>query len=248
MLNQIMRRIRLLPALIFFGALLLTLKLGNIMHGMAEMQAEMSIQTAQAQAQDAGQNAAQEPPAQEPQQEASRPDPAMQAPELVPSDIPGDATPLPTTDDQPILRDPERLTRSEIRLLQELGQRRRELDNRERELNQRETLLKAAEQKLVSQQGELEEIRTEIKGLLRQVDEEEKDRLANLVRIYEGMKPRDAATIFNELEMPVLLGVVERMNPRRLSPVVAAMSPDRARLLTRELAERQDVPALPQPQ
>ena len=29
------------------------------------------------------------------------------------------------------------------------------------------------------------------------------------------MKPRDAATIFNDLDMPVLLAVVDRMKERR---------------------------------
>ena len=58
-----------------------------------------------------------------------------------------------------------------------------------------------------------------------------------LVRLYESMKPRDAATIFNDLEMPVLLQVLDRMNERKAAPVLAAMQPERARQVTAQLAE-----------
>jgi flagellar motility protein MotE (MotC chaperone) len=50
------------------------------------------------------------------------------------------------------------------------------------------------------------------------------------------MKPRDAATIFNDLEMPVLLGVVDRMKDRTAAPILAAMQPEKARELTIKLA------------
>ena len=53
-----------------------------------------------------------------------------------------------------------------------------------------------------------------------------------LVKVYEAMKPRDAATIFNDLEMPVLLQVVDRMKEAKAAPVLAAMQPDKARDLT----------------
>ncbi len=56
------------------------------------------------------------------------------------------------------------------------------------------------------------------------------------MKVYEGMKPRDAATIFNDLDMNVLLGVVDRMKDRKAAPVLAAMQPDKARELTTKLA------------
>ena len=51
------------------------------------------------------------------------------------------------------------------------------------------------------------------------------------------MKPRDAATIFNDLEMPVLLQVVDRMKDAKAALVLAAMQPDKARDLTAKLAQ-----------
>jgi flagellar motility protein MotE (MotC chaperone) len=58
-----------------------------------------------------------------------------------------------------------------------------------------------------------------------------------LVKLYESMKPRDAATIFNDLEMAVLLQVVDRMKEAKAAPVLAAMQPDKARELTAKLAD-----------
>ena len=46
----------------------------------------------------------------------------------------------------------------------------------------------------------------------------------------------DAAVIFDELEMPVLLPIADRMREAKAAPVLAAMRPDRARTLTAELA------------
>ena len=48
-----------------------------------------------------------------------------------------------------------------------------------------------------------------------------------LVKLYEAMKPRDAATIFNDLEMPVLLQVVDRMKEARRRRCWRRCSPTR---------------------
>ncbi len=52
------------------------------------------------------------------------------------------------------------------------------------------------------------------------------------------MKPKDAAEIFDNLELPVLVDVTGRMKEAKLAPVLAAMTPERARILTVKLAQR----------
>jgi flagellar motility protein MotE (MotC chaperone) len=56
--------------------------------------------------------------------------------------------------------------------------------------------------------------------------------------MYENMKPRDAAKIFDHLEMGVLLEVASQINPRRMSDILAQMSAESAERLTVELASR----------
>ena len=69
-------------------------------------------------------------------------------------------------------------------------------------------------------------------------DEAEAARFKGLVTMYETMKPRDAAKIFDRLEVGVLLKVASQINPRNMSEILALMSPDRAEHLTVELANR----------
>lgn len=52
------------------------------------------------------------------------------------------------------------------------------------------------------------------------------------------MKPREAARIFEQLDMPVLLDVLEHMKELKASPILASMDPAKARQVTLSLAER----------
>ena len=63
-------------------------------------------------------------------------------------------------------------------------------------------------------------------------------KLKSLVIMYEGMKPKDAARIFDKLDQSVLVDVASVMNPRKLADVLALMNADMAQRLTVELARR----------
>ena len=56
--------------------------------------------------------------------------------------------------------------------------------------------------------------------------------------MYENMRAKDAAKIFDRLEMRILVEVVSQINPRRMSDIMAQMQPDMAERLTVELANR----------
>jgi flagellar motility protein MotE (MotC chaperone) len=135
---------------------------------------------------------------------------------------------------------------SEMRmeLFEDLTRRRKALEAQEREMAVREALLKAAEKELDQKYKELVSLRTEIQDLLEEQTEEEKQRVASLVKIYEGMKPKDAARIFNTLDMDILLNVVSRMSERKSAPIIASMDPSRARALTIMLMEQKSLPTL----
>ena len=111
-----------------------------------------------------------------------------------------------------------------------------ELDRRAEELNQRELLIQASEQRVTARLEEMRALQTRLEGELRARDEREEAGIRQLVRVYESMRPRDAATILDDLEMPVLLQVIDRMREAKAAPVLAAMRPDRARAVTTELS------------
>ena len=138
--------------------------------------------------------------------------------------------------------DPFSLTDTEIELLQALAKRRETIDLREREVESREALLAAAETRIEEKIASLETLQSRIEDLLIQYDEQEERQITSLVKIYEAMKPKEAARIFEKLDMPVLLDVVERMKERKASAVLAKMDPAKAKTVTLELAQRRDLP------
>jgi len=101
---------------------------------------------------------------------------------------------------------------------------------------------KAAEQRIDQKITELEQLQATIEDLLVQHDEQDEAQMQSLVKIYESMKPKDAARIFEELDMEVLLEVVERMKERKTAPILAQMNPERAKEVTLELAQRRELP------
>ncbi len=137
---------------------------------------------------------------------------------------------------------------AERAVLLDLRQRRLALDARARELDQREAEMAAADRRLGARVQQLSALQTRLESLEAGRRQHSAENWTGLVRVYEAMKPRDAAAIFDVLDMQVLLQVLDRMQERRAALVLAAMQPDRARLATQMLAEmrtRAVTPAAP---
>jgi len=127
---------------------------------------------------------------------------------------------------------------AERAILERLQERRQELDARARELDIREGLIAAAEKRVEGKIGELKQAQAQLGTAEQKKDEAEVARLKGLITMYENMKPRDAAKIFDHLEMSVLFEVASQINPRKMSDILALMSAETADKLTVELANR----------
>jgi flagellar motility protein MotE (MotC chaperone) len=125
---------------------------------------------------------------------------------------------------------------AERQLLLDLRSRRVELDAREKVLAEREAVLDAAEHRLTGRVAEMAALQTKLEGLEKARREHDEANWAGLVKVYETMKPREAASIFNDMDMPVLVQVIDRMKEAKAAQVLGAMQPDRARLVTAQLA------------
>lgn len=133
------------------------------------------------------------------------------------------------------------LSPAEKAILERLGERREELEGRMRELEMRERLLDSAEKKLDGRAGDLKALEEKVSPAAKASADEAKA-IKNLVIMYESMKPKDAARVFDRLGLEVLVPVVQQMNPRKMSEVLAAMSPERAERLTVALATSGRIP------
>jgi flagellar motility protein MotE (MotC chaperone) len=153
---------------------------------------------------------------------------------------PAAASPTPATAEKAAAIDPLSMSPSEIDLLQKLAERRAELDKRAADLSSREILLQAAEKRVDEKIAKLAALEKDIDDIVEKQNQETEQRTKSLVKIYETMSPKDAARIFEQLDMGVLLAVVEHMKERNAAPILAAMDPAKARTVTQALAERRD--------
>lgn len=235
-------RIRLLPMVIFVSLLMLSVRLGDLWQGLAEgmRQTEIGANTALAAPGALPEGKAGGPPASIIQlaQSTGTPD-ADQGGD--PLQRPPGVSFAPAIQGDPA-SDPLNYTQSEIDLLQKLAERREVIAQREAELAQREALVAAAEARIDRKVGELQSLEGTIEGLLKKHDELEMQKINQLVKIYAAMKPKDAARIFNDLDMPILITVMENMKESKSAPILAAMDSDKARVLTQELSQRRRIP------
>jgi flagellar motility protein MotE (MotC chaperone) len=123
-------------------------------------------------------------------------------------------------------------------VLERLQTRRQELDTRNRELEMRENLLKAAEKRVEAKVAELRGTESRVNTAMGTRDKVEAERFKSIVTMYENMKSKDAARIFDRLDMKILVDVSTQMNPRKMSEILGQMQPDAAERLTVELANR----------
>ena len=137
--------------------------------------------------------------------------------------------------------DPSTLTKSEIDILQRLAERRDVIETRERELVAKEGLMKAAEARIEGKIAQLQDLEKNIKVLLQQYDGQKDAEIERLKNIYAAMKPKEAARIFDSLEMPILVSLVQKMGVRQSAPIIAMMDPQKATALTEELTVRKQL-------
>jgi flagellar motility protein MotE (MotC chaperone) len=232
-------KFRLLPVAIIALVLTLGIKLGGVWTDVIGAGTRPSL----------AQQAPAQPQAAAPKEAAEKATPKDAASQDASKDAPKDAKKTAEKPAAPVKKpgslpdDPALLSQAEIDLLQKLAARRNEIEKWAQELEMREGLLKAAEQRIDRKVGELRQIQTKIQGMLRQYDKEQEDKLKSLVKIYETMKPKEAARIFMELDMPVLLDVIERMKEAKAALIISKLEPEKAKRLTTDLAKRRKIGA-----
>lgn len=141
------------------------------------------------------------------------------------------------TSNPPVELSPQ-ISPAERAILERLQARRQELEARAREIDIRESLLKAAEKRIETRVDELKGVEAGIKTANDQKSEVDAARFKGIVTMYESMKPKDAAKIFDRLEMPVLFEIASQIAPRKMSDILGLMQPEAAERLTVELARR----------
>jgi flagellar motility protein MotE (MotC chaperone) len=213
-------RLNLLPLLLATLLLGLMAKIGAVWLGFPAPVEGMVAEAAASQPKPAALDAATEKPGNNPRADNTKARPACETP----SPLPGPA-----------------FSDAEITVLQQLAQRRAILDSREQELEQRQALIAAVEMRISAKLAEMQKLQAALDGAIKRNDADMETRIRSLVKIYELMKPADAARIFETLDMETLLPVAGLMSERKLAPVMAQMNPTKATDITQRLKQLRDL-------
>ncbi len=126
----------------------------------------------------------------------------------------------------------------EKNLLENLSTRRKELEDWSSSIEMKESILNATEQKINTKMDELKKLQEEVAALLAQYNSKEKDKIDRLVKIYENMKPKDAAAIFDKMDMDLLIEIVENMKEDNSAKILSKIDPEKAKEVTTRLAKK----------
>ena len=135
-------------------------------------------------------------------------------------------------------QNPQTVSASERAILERLQAQRQELEQRAREVEIRESLLKSAEKRIEGRVEEMKATEARITTATGQKAEDDAVRFKGIITMYESMKPKDAAKVFDRLEMSVLYEIASKIAPRKMSDILGLMQPEAAERLTVEMARR----------
>ena len=245
-------RLRLLPVLIVVAVVAVPLKVGGLWWAIGEgtpARAEEETGAAEIAADGAEGAAPERASGPGPESEEFKPveyaddNPLQSAAEpKVSEPTEGEPEATPTFQKADLRPDPFELTDEEIEILQSLAERREILDERERDLERRTAVLAAAEARIEEKIAKLESLRASIEQLVAENEKRNDAQIESLSKIYSAMKPKEAANIFESLEIEVVLSVLGRMKERTSAAILAKMNPTRAQAVTLQLAQQNQLP------
>ncbi|MDF7673476.1 hypothetical protein PT283_01685 [Acetobacteraceae bacterium ESL0697] len=124
---------------------------------------------------------------------------------------------------------------SEKQIKEKLSSNKEKIDIGEKYLGNQKQNIDKERSEINKQLDDLDKKSNEISAYQDNQKKDSEQEIIRLAHIYEQMPPRDAAAVFNVLDIRVLVPVAQHMNPRKISAVIGGMLPDRANILTQYL-------------
>jgi flagellar motility protein MotE (MotC chaperone) len=217
-------RLRLLPVVIFWSVLLLSVKVNNFWHHLK--QGESPLEVREVFAKDPDPARPKDPGSQE------TPPPSHQA-SGVPA--PKAAVDANTVDSMP-------LTHEQFQTLMQLSERQKATQAKIKDqLPKEKAMLGVLEKKISDRTKSLEATQKSLTDLLNSVQQKENDNTQRLVKMVEGMKPKDASARLEEMDFESLVNIMEKIKPKTAAAILANMAPEKAGYLMSELSKRREI-------
>ena len=119
-----------------------------------------------------------------------------------------------------------------------LSARENRLAAQEAALNDRAAALALADAAITQRLSELKAAEEELRSTLALADGAAEEDISRLVAVYETMKGKDAARLFDAMEADFAAGFLGRMRPDAAAAVMAGMTPEKAYAVSAILAGR----------
>lgn len=123
-------------------------------------------------------------------------------------------------------------------LLDALQSREAAVEAREEQLDVRAQSLDVAQQEVERRIEALEAAEQRLSATLALADSAAEDDLARLTTVYENMKPKEAAALFQAMEPAFAAGFLARMRPDSAAKILAGLEPQNAYSISAILAGR----------
>ncbi len=136
-----------------------------------------------------------------------------------------------------VMDDPDERQSADV-LFDALLEREQRLVEQERALEEREYALRLAQQELRTSMDAFEAAEASLRQMVTLADGAAQADLDRLTRMYETMKPKDAAALFETMDLAFAAGFLGQMSPASAAEILSGLSPEVAYGVSLVLAGR----------
>ena len=122
-----------------------------------------------------------------------------------------------------------KFTSSEIVVLKRLKDRKKRLLEWEDEIIQKEQMLSVIEDRIDRKIQELKTLKKELEAQLKVYEQEDKQKMLSIAKIYETMKPTDAAKVFETMSIKSIMEILPLMKEAKVAQIFEKMSKEKAK-------------------
>lgn len=160
-------------------------------------------------------------------------------PALAREAVPEEIASEPTSEPQGVAQKIVMQTSEDLeKLLRELQRREALLETRERQIEDRMQALKVADEAIEKKLAALMDMEAALRQTLAMADGASERDLESLTNVYNNMKPKEAAGLFETMDPTFAAGFLSRMRPEAAAGIMARLSPDVAYSISVILAGR----------
>ena len=123
-------------------------------------------------------------------------------------------------------------------MLEAFQSREARIEEKEAAIRDRMHALRIADEQVTEKLAQLTKAETQLRETIALAETAAEDDLDRLTRVYETMKPKQAAALFEEMDPNFAAGFLGRMRPEAAAAIMAGLSPEAAHLYSVVLAGR----------